>query len=250
MIKLLFILCIFLYSSLYSESITFLTHSTANKVYLNENGNMRGIKHAGRRSFYIELIREMMNIVGYQPKSIHEVTYKRGLSEVQNKDNFAFFNATRIKDRETTVKWIGPIQTSKVFIYSAVNFPKTIKSLTEAKKLNTICILNGTSHEVFLVKNKFKNIIRNNSYESCFKMLIKGRVDATVLSDISLTETLKAAQISSSQIKRNLFLFKTEGYLTMSNNISDNTITIWQNALEFLKVKGTYGLLMSQYFEK
>ena len=36
----------------------------------------------------------------------------------------------------------------------------------------------------------------------------------------------------------------------MSKNISDDTITLWQNALDLLKVQGTYDLLMSEYFEE
>ncbi len=248
MFKIIFLICFFL-SSLFSQNITFLTHSTKDKVYIDESKEMRGLKHSGRRSFQVKLIREMMKLVAHKSKIIHDVPYKRGLLIVQREDNIAFFNMARRPHREDLVKWVGPLQVGESFFYTATKFPKIINSIEDSKKLKSICVLNGTSHDTFLVNNGFENIIRNNSYEGCFKMLVHGRVDVAMLSAISLHETLKAANISEDKVQKSFLAYSLDGYLAMSKNIDDSTIKTWQNALDKLKSDGTYDLLMLKYWQ-
>jgi polar amino acid transport system substrate-binding protein len=65
------ILCGFLlFSIIYSitvnaTSIKFLTHSAEGSIFTDTNYHTRGIKHAGRRAFYVELVHNMMKITGH-----------------------------------------------------------------------------------------------------------------------------------------------------------------------------------------
>ena len=72
-----------------AAELTFLTHSFKGKYYVDYNEEKRGILHAGRRAFQLEVVREMMILVEHSPRVIHEIPFKRGLREVQNKPDIA-----------------------------------------------------------------------------------------------------------------------------------------------------------------
>ena len=232
----------------HASEIQFMTHNVEGKTYQNEKGELRGIKHAGRRAFNLELVREMMILLDY-PRSFIEIPFARGLLLVQNEQNYALFNVTRKPSRENKSKWVGPLQSDKAFFYELKASPTEIRTLEDAKKVNRICVLNGNIHDEFLKKEGFVNLYRSHSYTSCFQMLARKRVTLTPSSVLPLAQRLKDADISPQDVKRTaVFLFNTEGYLAFSKNIEDDVIRQWQNALEQLKESGKYSQLVQEYF--
>mgnify|MGYP000432678060 CR=1 FL=1 len=241
------VLIYFLTPQLFANEINFLTHNIKGKFYIDDNSQIRGKKHAGRRAFNLELVREMMIIIKHHIK-FQEVPFKRGLKFVQNKDDFALFNVTRKPSREDTVKWVGPLQEDITYFFEMKNSPTQIQTLEDAKKVDSICVLNGGIYETFLTKNHFKNLVPTNSYAQCFKMLKKNRVSLTASSLLALPERLKDANIQKKDISKTpVVVFKTQGYLSFSKNISDESILRWQNALNQLKKSGKYNQLINDY---
>ncbi len=238
-----------LVSNGYAQPLEFITHNLTGKVFTDSHNQLRGKPHSGRRAFQIELIREMMTLVGYPKKTFSIYPFRRGLLAVQTKENIAFFNAARRPDREGTVKWVGPLQSDVVSFYEATGFPKNISTLDEAKKVNQICVLNGNAHDKFLVRNGFKNIYRAGNYEACFNMLVQGRVDLAVQTDTSFQETLTSSTISPDLISLSAQLYLSKGYLIMSLNIEDRVIEQWQGALDSLKNNGRYEQLYNKYMK-
>ena len=231
----------------HASEIQFMTHNIQGKTYQDGNGELRGIKHSGRRAFNLELVREMMVLLNY-PIKIIDIPFKRGLLYVQSKQDHALFNVTRKPSRENTVKWVGPLQSDKAYFYELKSAPTEIQTLEDAKKIKGICVLNGNIHDEFLQKSGFDNLMRNNSYAGCFKMLAHNRVSLTPSSALSLNERLKAAGISPQDIERTpVLLFNTDGYLAFSKNISDDVVNQWQNALDKLKRSGKYDQLVQEY---
>ena len=232
----------------FASEFQFMTHNTKGRVYKDENGELRGIEHKGRRAFHLELVREMMILLDH-PKAFTDVPFARGLLLVQNEDNLALFNVTRKPSREDTVKWVGPLDTGASYFYELTVNPTGIQTLEDAKKISAICVLNGNVHDEFLKKEGFVNLYRSHSYTSCFQMLSLKRVTLTPSSVLPLAQRLKDAGISPQDVKRTaVFLFNTEGYLAFSKNIEDDVIRRWQNALVQLKESGKYDQLVQEYF--
>lgn len=241
------VLIFFISIQMYANPMTFITHNTQGKVYTDENNELRGKKHAGRRAFNVELVREMMILMNH-PRVILDYPFKRGMKTVLEKPNSALFNVTRKPSREDMVKWVGPLQEDITYFFEMKNAPTSIQTLDDAKKVESVCVLNGGIYEIFLKKNNFKNLISVNSYAQCFKMLKKGRVALTSSSLLALPQRLKDANIQNDTIKRTpVFLFKTQGYLAFSKDISDEKIHQWQNALDSLKKSGVYDQLVRDY---
>ena len=232
----------------FSSDINFLTHSSKEQTYINEKGELRGKKNAGKRAFYVELLREMMILMKHF-KKIEQLPLKRGLMMVQKDINLALFNVSRTPERENKVKWVGPLLREVDYFYEMKNAPTGITSLEDAKKVRNICVLNGGVHETILRKNNFTNIHTNISYIGCFNMLKLGRVSLTPSASSTVSEKLEQAGISSDQIRQiPVILLEAGGYIAFSKNISDEIIQQWQDAFNQIKKSGKYQEIFNQYF--
>jgi len=231
-----------------ASEIRFFTHSAKEQHYLDNDGEMRGIPFSGRRAFLIELVREMMIIVGHKPKVVTNVPFKRGYRYLQNEPNVAFYNVARRTEREDSAKWVGPLQNGISSFYEATDIPQNIRTLEDAKKVDRICVLSGTSTEAFLLRNGFRNLIRSNGYDLCLKMLVRGRANLVVFNSITLPGIFASTEIDEFKISVSLKLHETRGYIAFSRDIPDTVVQTWQNALTNLMQNGKYDQLLQQFF--
>ena len=245
---LLMIFVLFFSLQLSASEVIFLTHSLQEQAILDNNGELRGKEHAGKRAFTIEVVREMMRIMKH-PRKIEEYPFVRGLRRVQQEDNIAFFNVSRTPEREGTVKWVGPTQMETDYFYEMKNAPTGITSLEDAKKVDAICVLNGAVHHNLLLENNFTNLVTNTSYVNCFKMLKTGRVNLTPSASSAVSKKLEQAGIELDQIQKTpVVLVESGGYIAFSKSIPDNIVQKWQDAFDQLKKSGRYQTLYHLYF--
>lgn len=235
-----------------ASDIQFYTHSSEEQTYLDESGELRGKKYSnGKRAFYVEVIREMMSHM--QPsKKIIQLPFKRGFNAVQEQNNIAFFNVSKTPSRENMVKWVGPLLIDRDYFYKMKNTPTKIETLEDAKKVEGICVLNGSIHESILRKNGFENIYTNKSYVNCFKMLILGRVNLVPASSVKIKQLEHEGMLISKiqQIQKTpVLLLESGGYIAFSNNIPDKIIIKWQAALDKIKKSGKYQQLYKKFIE-
>lgn len=78
------VLTITFYNNALAETTEFLTHSVEGKVYIDEHGELRGLKHGGRRAFNVELVREMMLLVDHKVQ-FQIVPFARGQLALKKK---------------------------------------------------------------------------------------------------------------------------------------------------------------------
>ena len=232
-----------------ASEIQFVTHSVEEQTTLDEHGELRGLPHAGRRAFCVELIREMMEIVNV-PKVIKQVPLDRGMVYVQEEDNYAFFNVTRTPERENMVKWVGPIESTTAYFYELKNAPTGIQTFEDAKKVKTIAVVRGGVTETFLKSKGFNNTYPVTSYTQCFQMLKAGRVNLTIPGDTPLLERLREAELSPDEIQQTpVVVMNASGFLAFSKNIPDEVVRQWQAALDQIKESGKYDELYTLYYE-
>jgi polar amino acid transport system substrate-binding protein len=233
--------------NLHAAKIEFITHNTSDFVFTDKNIETRGIRHTGRRAFYVELVHAMMKITGHKPRSIIELPLVRALKEVTERKNMALFSVARTSYREGAVKWVGPLHTDTIRFYEASMFPQNIQTLDDARKVGRICVIRGGNHADYLNEHEFANVKPNKRYEACMGMLARGRVNLAVLAETTFESVIRGATIRQSMFKPSLILYKTEGYIAFSKNISDIEVNKWQQALDKLKETGVYDKLVRQY---
>lgn len=233
-----------------AQTITFMTHNVEGSYYRDENGQLRGFMHAGRRAFNIELIREMMQIMQH-PMEITILPFKRAEALIkENQHPYALFNIGKRASRNGLMKWVGPLQIDPIYFYENSAKPTNIRSISDAKKVAAICTLNGSSHQRLLRQEGFENLTSNISYQGCFKMLAEERAELTIISQHSLKEVLIGAAIPSTMIRNtSVILHSSEGQLAFSNQVSDETVALWQQALDQIKRSGRYDELVRDYLE-
>lgn len=233
-------------SSAWAEPIRFLTHSVGQQTYVDDSGVLRGKPHGGRRAFNVELVREMMQLVGIEA-AIEVVPFKRGLQRVQSEPGYALFNVNRTPGRETTLRWVGPLQRSITHFYENRAAATGIHSLDDARKVSSICVLRGNVHHRFLEKHGFENIFPANSYANCIDMLALQRVTLTPLSDLSSISRDSQNTATQSLQKTPVKLMESEGYLAFSRETPMEVVAAWQAAFDHLVATGRYDELVSQY---
>ncbi|WP_028865982.1 substrate-binding periplasmic protein [Psychromonas aquimarina] len=231
-----------------ADHITIFTHNLSGQVEC-ENFICKGKPHQGKRSFYVEVINELTSALHHENK-MREVSFKRGLHNVQKEDNVFFFAVQRTAARENTVKWVGPISQAQDYFYEWRSRPTGIKKLEDAKNLR-VCVLNGSVHDSLLSKMHFTKLSRNSDYANCFKMLKLHRVDLAITSNDTIEDKLMQTNIRSQHVRQtSVVVLSGNVYLALSKNIADQEVKKWNSALEAIKRSGKFKEMADLYLKK
>lgn len=229
--------------------IMLLTHNFEGQAYRDPStGELRGLPHAGKRSFNIEVVRELQGMIGHSGH-IQEVTFARGMDLIATTPDTALFNVYRTPEREHSFKWVGPLQREIDYLYG-LKQSNSITSLDDARLVQSICVANGTMHHTALRALKFTNIVTEQSYIDCFKKLQTGEVDLTASSEETVKNKLKEVGIGKDNFhKVPERLFESAGYIAFSKTTDDTVIRQWQAAFNQLVGSGKYEELYGQFYE-
>lgn len=232
-----------------ATELKFSTHSSERETTLDAKGEVRGIEHGGKRAFYVELVRELMDVVGTR-SAIEHVPFARGLLRVQSEDNHAFFYLVRTPDRETTIKWVGPLdQGGFSYFYEMASARTGIKTLEDAKAVESIAVLRASVHETTLTALGFKNLYPVNSYASALLMLQKKRVNLTPSGVEGMRDRLRETGVPPEDVVQTpVVATETVGYLGFSKNVPDAVVAKWQAALNQVRKSGRYDQIYKRYY--
>lgn len=225
----------------------FLTHNLKESVFTDFSGQVRGIEHAGRRAFNLELVRSMANGRNIVFKPV-EVPFVRGVELVKGGPHYAIFNISRNSAREALFKWVGPLQSDTVQFFQNMQFQQQLNDYREFTTSVKVCVLRGSRHERILKAETSAVLVLTNSYNSCFRMLAEGRVDLTPVSLHEVDNVFRSSGVSDKTvIKSPIILYKSQGFIAFSQQTPDSEINLWQQILDQLKASGEYDRLKAKY---
>lgn len=221
------------------------THSLDSQAELID-GQLRGREHAGKRAFYLELVRALLADMA-KPLPIQEVPLARGLAQLQQRDDVVLFNLGKTPERLALAHWVGPIWEETDWLYENTQRPTGIQNLLDAKNLS-VCVLNGSSHDERLSAMAFSQLKRNNTYSTCFSMLAAGRVALVASADSGLAQKLHEAKITADSIRPSAVqLGRDEGYIALSRGVPEQDIVRWRETLQRFKQDGRFQALHTRY---
>lgn len=242
---LLFLLSTCAITSASTSEFRILTHNSKNQIKVVD-GIYHGIEKAGKRAFYVELVKVLLKKMNY-PVTIENVPFPRGLVWVQTEDNFIFFAVQRTESREKTVKWVGPISMGSDYFFELKSKPTKITKIEDATNLR-VCVLRKSVHDDHLSKKGFTRLLRHSDYTICFDMLAHGRVDLAISSPDTYEDKLKATETPLEKIQSTgVIVLQGNIYIAFSKNIPDQEIEKWNNALAEIKRSGVYQELLGRY---
>ncbi len=221
------------------------THSLDSQAVLID-GQLRGREHAGKRAFFLELVRELLTDMA-EPLPILEVPLARGLAQLQQRDDVVLFNLGKTPERLPLAHWVGPIWEETDWLYENTQRPTGIHNLEAAKNL-PVCVLNGSSHDERLTAMAFSQLKRNNAYSTCFSMLAAGRVALVASADSGLAQRLHEAGVAADKVRPSAVqLGRDEGYIALSRGMPEQDIRRWRDALRRLQQDGRFQALHNRY---
>lgn len=156
----------------------------------------------------------------------------------------------RTPEREGLYKWVGPIDTGAIYLYQREENPAVYYTLEDAKTARGICCRNGGLIRDLLLLNGFTNLLdfAGDSVQ-VYNMLLSGRGELGISdTDLGVTHYLKLMGVPPSALKRTgVKVFESDLYIAFSKDFSEETVALWQDALNALKQNGTYDVLYRKY---
>ena len=217
-------------SQLWAEPMTVITEHSPPGEYLDENGRVTGAT--------AELVRELMKRTG-EPGDIILLPWARGVRVAQTLPNVALFETTRSEIRENQFKWVGPIKIVTVGLFVRRRDNIAITTMDDARELDGICVYRGSSGGESLEALGFTNLEQPTRPAQCLEMLMHGRVDAWVTSDIGRQPLFAKTAYSHNDVVLAHTTSTRHLYIAMSLDTADTTVARWQDTLDEMKLDGT-----------
>ena len=192
-----------------------------------------------------KVVEEMCKRAGIDYK-ITSYPWSRAYNLVLEKPGTAIYTMSRRANREELFRWVGPIITSKSYLYRLTgNDNVKVKNLEDAKQYQTAVVQDDVRYS-YLVDNSFDretNLTVLRKYELGWEMLLRGRVDIWAMPDQVARQLLDGKNVPRNMIEP-VFLLKEVSsalYHVGLNLGTDNAVVDrLQKALDEMKSDNTF----------
>jgi polar amino acid transport system substrate-binding protein len=194
---------------------------------------------------YYEIVHEINTKTG-QLKPTRMLIWSRAISECM-KPGHLTFPVARIRERDTKLQWIGPIQTVNLVFLKRKNDKRIYRDLEEFRK-SRIGIITGMAGNRFLEELDFNNLIHTPNPLGMFKELFANNVDAVYyLKAPSYASILGYLEKQDKDIDAVLVYQSLNLYLACSTDIPKEVVALWQAELDRMKADGRFKAIMDKY---
>ncbi|GGP65192.1 hypothetical protein GCM10009347_33830 [Shewanella algicola] len=222
-----------------ASEVQFITYPLPPFTYL-DNGYLSG--------FSIDIIEAMMQNT-QQTAKIEMYPFKRAFQLIKSQKNTALFLVAKRPERESEMKWVGPIISSGVYFYQKRDSGLSLAHLEDLKRVQNIGVVQDNADHTYLNAQGFTNLSTDNAQLQSLKMLSYGRIDVAPMSELVMPYLAQAANIDINTIERTpIKLYDSTLYIAFSNDTSDEDIALWQQAFDELKKSGQYQAIYDRYF--
>lgn len=207
-------------------------------VSFSDNGRPSGMA--------VEVVREMLQRAGLKVE-IEVVPWARGYKLVTEKPNVILFAVGRTPPREQLMTLIGPLVSVRTEIYQKYGADWKGKAGDALRKA-----IVGTYRAAF-----FENLARENGFthielavtpDRSARMLLAGRIDLWVDSNLSAAAIVQVAGGSPADIEPVMTLDVTEMMLGVSRGTPARIVLVLEDALHAMKADGSYQRIHRRWF--
>ena len=225
--------------AVFAEGITMQAIVYPPLVY-EEHGNVYGVAP--------EVVRAIQAELG-DTNPLVVMPWLRGYEQTQTNKRHALFAIVRIPEREKLFKWVGPVFSEGDYFFQKRGAGLHIQTLDDARNVGRIAVrLDGYTHQA-LEAEGFDNLDVGPSYESSYKKLVQERVNLVLMGERTYYYMVNKSGLDPADFERTDFKFaESSAWLAFSKDIPDETIDLWQKALDKLKDNGTYDAIMKRNF--
>ncbi len=209
-----------------------LTEHSPPGEYLDASGRVTGPT--------AEMVRELMRRVGHSGE-IELLPWKRAYGYALAGPQVALFETARTPEREALFKWVGPIKRIHWGLYDRQERAKPLHNLDEARRVQTLCAYIGDGKGEYLLQQGFSNLYQPVLSAQCLDMLLHGRVDLWLSSDIGKDALAQEQGLAADALVSVLEVATLDLYIAFSLGTPDDIVQRWQATLDQMKRDGTLG---------
>lgn len=215
----------------------------------------------------VDIVKEIIKRLGWTSK-IELLPWKRGFHELSSQNNVILFSTAYTEERSNKFQWCGPLNLVQYVFMKSADSTIAITTMEDAKGLKIGTYADDIREKILLKAgfdaSYFTHYHGSNVHLQNLKMLLSGRVDLWITSDITAIETfqrLKASCENSNEgvckriinkkyeelIEIAYIVEKYYLYAAFSKGMPSETVKKWQQTLDQIKADGTYERIMSRY---
>lgn len=209
------------------------------------NGEIRGIN--------ADILREACVLAKIQCDMV-SLPWLRAFEQAQQNHHSGLFPTVRTPKRRLLFQWIGPLASSKAFLYRLKSRPEVNPTSLEDAKRFGIAVARGDVYEEYFMAQGFsrgKNLLDFATKSEPIPLFLKGKVDLVVGSDLVMPDWL-ASQNQPADIAEPILDISLIGnnFLALNPKVPASTAAQLQQAIDQLKSSGRFKTIIARYHDK
>ncbi len=178
----------------------------------------------------------------------------RAFELAQKNPASGIFTISKTKSRTQLFQWIGPLASSKAYLYRLVSRPDVSATTLEQAKQFSIAVAHGDVYEDYFLEQGFeygKNLIEFSSKSDPIPLFLQGKVDLVIGSDIVMPSWLashKAAADAAIPVV-DISSFGSN-FVALNLAVSADVADRLQQAIDQLKQNGQFQQIVASYQAK
>lgn len=175
----------------------------------------------------------------------------RAMELAQKNPASGIFTISRTKSRVPLFQWIGPLASSKAYLYRLASRPEVVADSLEQAKQFSIAVAHGDVYEEFLLSQGFeygKNLIEFRSKSEPIPLFVQGKVDLVIGSDIVIPSWLASHQLPADTAVPVIELTTSgSNFVALNHAVPAAVAKRLQQAIDALKQNGRYQQIVESY---
>ncbi|MFH1981462.1 MAG: transporter substrate-binding domain-containing protein [Pseudomonadota bacterium] len=197
------------------------------------------VEHGEIKGFSVAIVREILRRLSL-PDTITVVPWARGYQLAQTTPEAGVFSTSRIPQRESLFKWVGPLYRQQWGLYARKDRAIVINRLEDARQAGRIGTYRQDAKEQYLRDLGFTNLVSATANTVNIRHLLNGSIDLWASSDFNMPYLARQAYERPEAFK-NVFTFKrVDNFIAFNPNTPDHVVTAWQKTLDDIKAEGQY----------
>jgi polar amino acid transport system substrate-binding protein len=197
------------------------------------------LKDGKVQGFSVALIREIFRRLALK-ENITLVPWARAYEMAQTDPVTGVFSTTRLTQRESMFKWVGPLYHQKWGLYGRKGREVVISNLGDARSVQRIGTYLKDAKETYLKGLGFTNLVSANKNQVNIVHLNDGRIDLWASSDFNMPYLVKQAGLSPDLFQNYFTFHEVANYIAFHRGMPDPVVAAWQRVLDDIKSEGLY----------
>lgn len=241
LLPLILLLCVIPKLSANNQTVTVYTEQMPPYNYVGLNNNVIGIN--------ADVVRLLFKRIK-QPVNLELMPWPRAYKNTLTKVNSGLISTAYTSERAGLFKWVGPIASSKGYLYKLGNNTISLANLSDAKKYTVAAIRGGVYHQAFLRLGfeEGNNLILFTHAEDYLVPFIRGDIDLILGSDVVIPFLIKKHKISHLNIEPAIKMPDFSGnYLAFNVDTDPQLVETLNQALKEIKANGEFDDIVTYY---